>query len=257
MAEQPVLYEVTDGIAVFTLNNPRKQNALSNSLLRALYSLLERIRDDDAVRVVVLRSEGPVFSSGHDLRELIDGDRETYSGIFEDCTRVMESIRLLPKPVIAQVQGLATAAGCQLVATCDLAIASETAGFATPGVHIGLFCTTPGVAIARAVMPKKAMEMLLTGDPISAQEALEFGLVNRVVPPEELETTVMDLARKISSASSQTLAIGKPAFYRQLEMDRPAAYKFAQGVMVENLMAEDAHEGITAFLDKRDPKWNY
>ena len=152
---------------------------------------------------------------------------------------------------------MATAAGCQLVATCDLAIASETAGFATPGVHIGLFCTTPGVAIARAVMPKKAMEMLLTGDPISAQEALEFGLVNRVVPPEELETTVMDLARKISSASSQTLAIGKPAFYRQLEMDRPAAYKFAQGVMVENLMAEDAHEGITAFLDKRDPKWNY
>ena len=257
MAEQPVLYEVTDGIAVFTLNNPRKQNALSNSLLRALHSLLERIKDDDAVRVVVLRSEGPVFSSGHDLRELIDGDREIYSGIFEDCTLVMESIRLLPKPVIAQVQGLATAAGCQLVATCDLAIASETAGFATPGVHIGLFCTTPGVAIARAVMPKKAMEMLLTGDPISAQEALEFGLVNRVVPPEELETTVMDLARKISSASSQTLAIGKPAFYRQLEMDRPAAYKFAQGVMVENLMAEDAHEGITAFLDKRDPKWNY
>ena len=257
MAQEPVLYEVIDGIAVLTLNNPRRQNALSNSLLRALHSLLEQINDDPAVRVVVLRSEGPVFSSGHDLNEMIDGDREAYAGIFEDCTLVMESIRLLPKPVIAQVQGLATAAGCQLVATCDLAVASETAGFATPGVQIGLFCTTPGVAVSRAVMPKKAMEMLLTGDPISAQEALEFGLVNRVVSPEELETTVMELARKISSASSQTLAIGKPAFYRQLEMDRPAAYKFAQGVMVDNLMADDAREGITAFLDKRDPHWNH
>lgn len=257
MSQEPVLCEVTDGIAVLTLNNPRKQNALSNSLLRALHGLLERIRDDPAVRVAVLRSEGPVFSSGHDLSEMVDGDREAYAGIFEDCTLVMESIRLLPKPVIAQVQGLATAAGCQLVATCDLAVASETAGFATPGVHIGLFCTTPGVAVSRAVMPKKAMEMLLTGDTISAQEALEFGLVNRVVPPNELDATVMDLARKISAASSQTLAIGKPAFYRQLEMDRPAAYKFAQGVMVDNLMAEDAKEGITAFLDKREPRWNY
>ena len=185
MSQEPVLCQVTDGIAVLTLNNPRRQNALSNALLRALHGLLGEIKDDPAVRVVVLRSEGPVFSSGHDLSEMIDGDREAYAGIFEDCTVVMESIRLLPKPVIAQVQGLATAAGCQLVATCDLAIASETAGFATPGVHIGLFCTTPGVAVSRAVMPKKAMEMLLTGDPISAQEALEFGLVNRVVPPEE------------------------------------------------------------------------
>ena len=177
----------------------------------------------------MLRSEGPVFSSGHDLSEMIDGDREAYAGIFEDCTVVMESIRLLPKPVIAQVQGLATAAGCQLVATCDLAIASETAGFATPGVHIGLFCTTPGVAVSRAVMPKKAMEMLLTGDPISAQEALEFGLVNRVVPPEDLDAAVMDLARKISSASAQTLAIGKSAFYRQLEMDRPGGIQIRPG----------------------------
>ncbi len=257
MSQEPVLCEVTDGIAVLTLNNPRKQNALSNSLLRALLLLLAEIKDDPAARVVVLRSEGPVFSSGHDLSEMIDGDKETYAGIYEECTLVMESIRLLPKPVIAQVQGLATAAGCQLVATCDLAIASETAGFATPGVHIGLFCTTPGVAVSRAVMPKKAMEMLLTGDPISAQEALESGLVNRVVPQEDLETTVMALARKISAASSQTLAIGKQAFYRQLEMDRPAAYKFAQGVMVDNLMAEDAKEGITAFLDKREPHWNY
>ncbi len=257
MSQEPVLCEVTDGIAVLTLNNPRRQNALSNALLRALHGLLAEIKDDPAVRVVVLRSEGPVFSSGHDLSEMIDGDREAYAGIFEDCTVVMESIRLLPKPVIAQVQGLATAAGCQLVATCDLAVASETAGFATPGVHIGLFCTTPGVAVSRAVMPKKAMEMLLTGDPISAQEALESGLVNRVVSPEDLEATVMEMARKISSASSQTLAIGKTAFYRQLEMGRPAAYKFAQGVMVDNLMAEDAKEGIAAFLDKREPHWNF
>ena len=250
-----VLYELIDGIAVLTLNNPRKRNALSSGLLAALKCHLERIKDDPAVRVVVLRSEGPVFSSGHDLDEMLGGDQETYTGIFADCTEVMESIRLLPKPVIAQVQGLATAAGCQLVATCDLAVASETASFATPGVQIGLFCTTPGVAVSRAVMPKKAMEMLLTGTPIPAQEALEFGLVNRVVPLEELEKSVMELARRISSASSQTLAMGKPAFYQQLDMDRPAAYDFAQRVMVQNLMAEDAQEGITAFLEKREPKW--
>ena len=255
MLKDLVLYELRDGIAVLTLNNPRKRNALSNALLLALNSHLERIKDDPAVRVVVLRSKGPVFSSGHDLNEMVDGDQETYTGIFADCTDVMENIRLLPKPVIAQVQGLATAAGCQLVATCDLAVASDTASFATPGVQIGLFCTTPGVAVSRAVMPKKAMEMLLTGTPLSAQEALEFGLVNRVVPPEELERSVMELACRISSASSQTLAMGKPAFYQQLEMDRPAAYGLAQRVMVENLMAEDAQEGIAAFLEKREPHW--
>ena len=255
MQNDLVLYELNDGIALLTLNNPRKRNALSNALLLALNSHLDRIKDDPAARVVVLRSKGPVFSSGHDLNEMVDGDLETYTGIFADCTEVMENIRLLPKPVIAQVQGLATAAGCQLVATCDLAVASETASFATPGVQIGLFCTTPGVAVSRAVMTKKAMEMLLTGAPLSAQEALEFGLVNRVVPPEELERSVMDLARRISSASSQTLAMGKPAFYQQLDMDRPAAYGLAQRVMVENLMAEDAQEGIAAFLEKRDPQW--
>ena len=255
MSEEPVLYELIDGIAILTLNNPRKRNALSSPVLAALKSHLERIKDDPDVRVVVLRSEGPVFSSGHDLNEMLNGDEQTYTGIFAECTAVMENIRLLPKPVIAQVQGVATAAGCQLVATCDLAVASETASFATPGVQIGLFCTTPGVAVSRAVLPKKAMEMLLTGTPISAREALEFGLINRVVPPEELEKSVMDLARQISSSSSQTLAMGKPAFYRQLDMDRPAAYDFAQQVMVENLMAEDAHEGITAFLEKREPKW--
>ncbi len=255
MEKEWVLYELIDGIAVLTLNNPQKRNALSSAVLLTLKSHLERIEGDPEVRVVVLRSEGPVFSSGHDLGEMVDGDEETYTGIFADCTEVMEAIRLLPKPVIAQVQGLATAAGCQLVATCDLAVASEAATFATPGVQIGLFCTTPGVAVSRAVMPKKAMEMLLTGTPIPAHKAVEFGLVNRVVPPDQLESSVMELARQISSSSSQTLAMGKPAFYQQLDMDRPAAYGFAQRVMVQNLLAEDAQEGINAFLEKREPKW--
>jgi enoyl-CoA hydratase/carnithine racemase len=250
-----VLYDLVDGIAILTLDHPEKRNALSIAMLATLQAQLESIKDDPEVRVVVLRAKGPVFSSGHDLRELMGGDEESYSYVFTQCTQVMEAIRLLPQPVIAQVQGLATAAGCQLVATCDLAIASETATFATPGVKIGLFCTTPGVALVRAVLPKRAMEMLLTGTPITAKEALEYGLVNRVVAPEALEEKVMALARRISAASSTTLAIGKRAFYRQLELDRPAAYQLAQGVMVQNLLAEDAQEGISAFLEKREPKW--
>ena len=196
-----------------------------------------------------------MFSSGHDLNELVNGSAEDYTAIFDACTRVMEAIRLLPKPVIAQVQGLATAAGCQLVATCDIAVAADTAAFATPGVQIGLFCTTPGVAVARSVMPKKAMEMLLTGKPISAQEALEFGLISRIVPADELETQTMELARQIAAASAHTLALGKAAFYQQIEMARPDAYRFAGKVMVDNLLAADAKEGITAFLEKRPPVW--
>jgi enoyl-CoA hydratase/carnithine racemase len=250
-----VLYDLVDGIAILTLNHPEKRNALSSAVLATLQAYLERIKGDPGVRVVIVRAKGPVFSSGHDLRELTDGDEEGYSCIFAQCTQVMETIRLLPQPVIAQVQGLATAAGCQLVATCDLAIASETATFATPGVKIGLFCTTPGVALARAVLPKRAMEMLLTGTPITAKEALEYGLVNRVVAPAKLAEEVMALARRISAASATTVSIGKRAFYRQLELDRPAAYQLAQRVMVQNLLAEDAQEGISAFLEKRDPKW--
>ncbi len=255
MSETPVLYHRDEGIAVLTLNNPRQRNVLSTLTLDLLHRYLTEAGEDSRVRVIVIRSTGPVFSSGHDLNELVGQDRESYSGVFADCTRVMELIRLLPKPVIAQVQGLATAAGCQLVATCDLSVASETAKFATPGVQIGLFCTTPGVAVARAVMPKKAMEMLLTGAPIPASEALEFGLINRVTAPDELEEEVMELARQIARASSRTLALGKPAFYRQLEMDRPSAYTMAQQVMVDNLLEEDAQEGITAFLEKREPHW--
>ncbi len=244
-----------DGIAILTLTNPKKRNVLSSRTLAALEEWLDWIANDPEARVVVIRSEGPVFSSGHDLNELVNGDAEDYTAVFDACTRVMEGIRLLPKPVIAQVQGLATAAGCQLVATCDIAVAADTAAFATPGVQIGLFCTTPGVAVARSVMPKKAMEMLLTGRPISAQEALEFGLISRIAPADDLDRQVMDLARQIASASAQTLALGKAAFYKQIEMDRPSAYQFAGRVMVDNLLEDDAHEGITAFLDKRPPIW--
>ena len=255
MAKGPVRYELVDGIAVLTLDDLPRRNALSSDVLESLNVHLDHIAGDSEVRVVVLRSVGPVFSSGHDLRELVDGDEESYSCVFDLCTQVMEAIRLLPQPVIAQVQGLATAAGCQLVASCDLAVAAETASFATPGVQIGLFCTTPGVAVSRAVMPKKAMEMLLTGAPISAQEALEFGLISRVAPTKELEDQVMVLARQIAAASAPTLAMGKRAFYQQVELDRPSAYRLAEKVMVENLLKQDAHEGITAFLEKRRPKW--
>ena len=256
MTEAPVLYEVSaEGVCWLTLNNPERRNALSSPTLAALEDLLGEIAHNPAVRVVVLRSHGPVFSSGHDLNELVNGESGDYTTVFEACTRVMEAIRLLPKPVIAQVQGLATAAGCQLVATCDIAVASDTAAFATPGVQIGLFCTTPGVAVARSVMPKKAMEMLLTGRPISAQEALDFGLISRIVPADQLDEQVSELARQIASASADTLALGKAAFYRQIEMDRPSAYQFASKVMVENLLTDDAKEGISAFLEKRTPTW--
>ena len=244
-----------DGIAILTLNNPRRRNALSARTLAALEERLDEIARNPDARVVVINSNGPVFSSGHDLNELVNGDAEDYAAVFDACTRVMEAIRLLPQPVIAQVQGLATAAGCQLVATCDLAVAADTASFATPGVQIGLFCTTPGVAVARAVMPKKALEMLLTGRPISAPEALDFGLISRIVPAGELEAQTMALARQIASASAHTLALGKAAFYRQIELSRPDAYQLASKVMVDNLLSADAREGITAFLEKRAPVW--
>ena len=244
-----------DGIAVLTLTNPKRRNVLSSRTLAALEEWLGWIANAPNARVVVIRAEGPVFSSGHDLNELVNGDAEDYTAVFDACTRVMEAIRLLPKPVIAQVQGLATAAGCQLVATCDIAVAADTAAFATPGVQIGLFCTTPGVAVARSVMPKKAMEMLLTGRPISAQEALDFGLISRIATADELEAQTMELAQQIASASAQTLALGKAAFYQQIEMARPDAYQFAGKVMVDNLLAADAHEGISAFLEKRAPVW--
>ncbi|MCH8223429.1 MAG: enoyl-CoA hydratase [Chloroflexi bacterium] len=253
--EAPVLYEIDDGIGILTLNNPARMNAISIPVLTALKSRLNEISSDPEVRVVILRANGTVFSSGHDLRELLQGSESENAVLFHMCTEMMEAIRLLPQPVIAQVQGLATAAGCQLVASCDLAVAAESARFATPGVRTGLFCTTPGVALARAVPPKKAMEMLLTGIPITAQEALHFGLVSRVVPDDALGEQTMKLARHIAQASSYTLAAGKRGFYRQIGRDYPEAYAAAEQVMTENMQAHDAREGIDAFLTKREPEW--
>ena len=255
MSESLTLYEVRNGIAVLTLNNLRRRNALSMAMMDELLNHLDAAERDEGVRVVVICAEGPVFSSGHDLRELAEGDMEDQTVLFARCTELMEAVRLLPKPVIAQVQGLATAAGCQLVATCDLVMASEDAGFATPGVDIGLFCTTPAVALGRAVPLKRAMEMLLTGQPISASDALEAGLVNRVVPANRLEEETMALAEKVASAPMSAVSIGKSAFYRQMTMDRPQAYELAQQVMVDNLKTADAKEGIGAFLEKREPRW--
>ena len=256
MANRPVLYELQDGIGLLTLNNPERRNALSTDTLTALEGYLDGIRGDQQARVVIIRAMGPVFSSGHDLRELTNGTEKDYARVFALSTNVMEAIRLLPQPVIAQVQGLATASGCQLVAACDLAVAAEDAAFATPGVQIGLFCTTPGVALARAVSRKKAMEMLLTGTPISAEEALACGLVNRVVPSKELAEQTLALARQIASVSSETVAIGKAAFYRQVEAALPDAYALAEQAMVDNMRTDDAREGIDAFLSKRPPRWS-
>jgi enoyl-CoA hydratase/carnithine racemase len=258
LMDKPLLRaEVSDSIACLTLNHPEKRNALSRAMLAALKEQFDRIAADDRVHVVILRAEGPVFSSGHDLRELVGRTQSEYEAIFALCTDVMEAIRRLPQPVIAQVQGVATAAGCQLAATCDLVVASENATFATPGVKIGLFCTTPAVALCRAVGPKKAMEMLLTGTPISAREAEHAGLVNRVVPADRLAEETLQLARQILTASAYTVALGKRAFYQQLPLDHAGAYAVAQPVMVENALARDAQEGMRAFLEKRPPKWEH
>lgn len=246
-------FEVVDGVAVLTLNNPAKRNALSRAMLAELQQTLDRVAGDREIRALVLRAEGPVFSSGHDLREVAAG--EDNPGLFALCTEVMEKIRALPQPVIAEVHALATAAGCQLVASCDLVVAAEEASFATPGVNIGLFCTTPGVALSRAVSTKKAMEMLLTGEAIGAREAEAAGLVNFVVPAAGLHAKAMALAKKIIAASSEVIALGKRAFYQQLPLDRPSAYAVAQETMVRNAELPDAKEGMSAFLEKRPPKW--
>ncbi len=252
-----VLYDVADGVAILTLNHSEKRNVLSRAMLEGLKRSLDRIAADPQVRAVIIRAVGPVFSSGHDLRELVDRPEAEVTSLFALCTEVMEAIRTLPKPVIAQVHALAAAAGCQLVATCDLVVASEDATFATPGVKIGLFCTTPGVAVSRAVGPRKATEMLLTGAPISAREAERADLVNRVVSADRLGEETMALARQIIAASSYTLGIGKRGFYQQIAKDRPEAYEVAQKIMVENALAPDAQEGMRAFLEKRPPKWQH
>ena len=253
----PVVDEPSpDGVRRLTLNRPQTRNALSVAVMDALRAALHRAGDDPKTRVVVLAGAGPAFCSGHDLRELrADPRRETYERVFAQCSELMLTITRLPKPVIAEVHGIATAAGCQLVATCDLAVAAADARFATPGVNIGLFCSTPRVALSRAVGRKAAMEMLLTGEMVDAARARELGLVNRVVPAAELRQTVDALARTIAAKSALTLAIGKAAFYRQAELDLAAAYRYAAEVMTTNMLAHDAAEGIDAFLEKRAPVW--
>lgn len=250
-----------DGILRLTLNDASRRNALSEAMLTRLGATLADAGTNGQVRVVVLAANGPAFCAGHDLKELTAGraapdrGRAYYSRIMSLCSGVMQAIVTCPKPVIAEVTGIATAAGCQLVASCDLAMAASTAQFSTPGVHIGLFCSTPMVALSRNVSNKHAMEMLLTGDMTPAARAAEMGLVNRVVAPEELRAATTDLARKIASKSSLTLATGKRAFYAQREMTLAAAYDHASAVMVENMLARDAEEGIGAFIAKRAPQW--
>jgi enoyl-CoA hydratase/carnithine racemase len=251
------LEERADGVLRLTLNRPEARNALSIGLMTALLEALGRAAEDPEARVVVIAGAGPAFCAGHDLRELReDPRRETYEHIFAVCSELMLAMVRLPKPVIAEVHGVATAAGCQLVATCDLAVAAEDARFATPGVNIGLFCSTPMVALTRAVGRKAAMEMLLTGELIDAATARSLGLVNRVVPRSELREAVDALARQIAGKSAFTVAIGKEAFYRQAELDLAAAYHYAAEVMTTNMLARDAGEGIDAFLGKRAPAWH-
>jgi enoyl-CoA hydratase/carnithine racemase len=252
----PLLRADAGGIATLTLNRPQARNALSLGLMEALDSELTAIVSDTSVHVVVIAAAGPAFCAGHDMREMrAKPTREAYQEVFALCCRLMQRIVNLPKPVIARVHGAASAAGCQLVATCDLAIASESARFATPGVNIGLFCSTPMVALSRAVGRKAALEMLLTGDLIDAYRAREIGLVNRVVPDAELDAAVATLAQQIARKSPLTVAIGKDTFYRQAELGLAAAYALTAEVMTNNMLAHDAEEGIDAFLEKRPPIW--
>src|ERR1700761_3837036 len=264
--QSPILLRESVGnplgsIAVLTLNRPAARNSLSEGLIAELHGALNEIHDDKAVRGVVIAANGPAFSAGHDMKELTarrsdaDRGRAYFAEIMNACSAMMQAVVNLPKPVVAAVQGIATAAGCQLVASCDLAVASEAAGFATPGVDIGLFCSTPMVALSRNVPRKQVMEMLLTGEPISAHRAREIGLVNQVVTAGTERDAAIALAQKVALKSAYTVKLGKAAFYRQAEMNLADAYRYAAEVMTENMMARDAEEGIGAFIEKREPKW--
>jgi enoyl-CoA hydratase/carnithine racemase len=259
--EPLVLAERTGAIVRLTLNRPGARNALSEGLMAALQDALDAAAQDKALCVIVIGADGPAFSSGHDLKEMTarrkDADRgkAAFSALFAQCSKLMQTIVRHPRPIIAQVQGIATAAGCQLVASCDLAVASTAARFATPGVNIGLFCSTPMVALSRNVSRKQAMEMLLTGEMISAEDAHRIGLINRVVSPTELSDATTKLAQLIASKPSKTVKIGKEAFYRQLEMGLSQAYDYASEVMTTNMLAAEAEEGIGAFVEKRTPNW--
>ena len=250
-----ILYEGDASVALVTMNRPKKRNALSLDHMQELIACLKAIGEAGESPVVILRGNGPAFCAGHDLSEMVGRDPAFYRHLFDVCCELMQTIQAIPQPVIAQVHGVATAAGCQLAATCDLVVASEDARFACPGVKIGLFCSTPMVALSRAVGQKKAMQMLLTGEFISAEEALAEGLVNEVVPAGELEAETRALAEKIAEASPLVVGVGKQAFYRQLEMPTHQAYAYTKEVMSFNATFADAQEGMCAFLEKRRPEW--
>ncbi len=247
--------ETKSPIGILTLANPRHRNPLSLELMSALTVALRDIGNDTTIRAVILRAEGPVFSAGHDLREMTGGDLKHYRRVFDVCTDMMAAIQSIPQPVIAEVDGVATAAGCQLVATCDLALVSPASRFATPGVKIGLFCSTPMVALTRCIGRKRALQMLMTGEMIDAERAAEWGLVNRVVPRDRLSDEARKLALEIAAASSLTVGLGKQAFYSQIDLDQPKAYDYVKEVMSMNALAHDAQEGMCAFLEKRKPVW--
>jgi enoyl-CoA hydratase/carnithine racemase len=255
MSYENLCFATEGNIALITLNRPQRRNALSLAHMQELIDCLGAIESRRDLRAVILAANGKVFSSGHDLSEMVGRDESEYRKLFAVCTELMAKLQSIPQPVIAEVQGMATAAGCQLVASCDLAIAAEEASFATPGVRIGLFCSTPMVALSRAVGRKRALEMLLTGEPIDAHTAADWGLVNRVVPVDELRAETLKLARRIAEASDRVVALGKQAYYGQIDLDQPKAYDYAQDVMTKNAGARDAQEGISAFLEKRIPCW--
>ena len=255
MAFEQIEYSAKGPVGYLTLNNPSKINALSKLMISEIIQALSDIATDDAIKVLVIRAAGKHFCAGHYLAEMVNGNVSEYKNIFDQCNRMMQMIHDIPQPVIAQVQGVATAAGCQMVAWCDLAVAAGDAKFATPGVKIGLFCTTPSVAVVRAIGRKAAMEMLLTGRYFPAREAKELGLINRVVPLADLETETEALANQIAEASSLVLAIGKQAFYAQVDQSDNDAMDFAKQTMTLNLGTEDAQEGIKAFMEKRTPVW--
>jgi enoyl-CoA hydratase/carnithine racemase len=255
MSYENIRFATEGSIALVTLNRPQRRNALSLAMMRELIDCLGAIGERRDLRAVILAAEGKVFSSGHDLSEMVGGDIDEYRRLFNVCTELMTKLQSIPQPVIAEVQGIATAAGCQLVATCDLAIAAEEAAFATPGVRIGLFCTTPMVALSRAVGRKRALEMLFTGESIDAHKAADWGLVNRVVARDQLRAETRQLAGRIAEASDLVVALGKQAFYTQVDLDQPKAYEYAKEAMSMNSLAHDAQEGISSFLEKRTPCW--
>jgi enoyl-CoA hydratase/carnithine racemase len=256
-----LLRELAGSVAVLTLNRPAQRNSLSDALIADLHAMLTEIAADTSVRAVVIGANGPAFCAGHDLKELTahrtdaDRGRAFFARLMNACSAMMQAIVHLPKPVVAAVQGIATAAGCQLVASCDLAVASEAASLATPGVDIGLFCSTPMVALSRNVTRKQAMEMLLTGEQVTASRAREMGLINRVVPAGTEREAAIALAQQVALKSAYTVKLGKEAFYRQAEMSLADAYRYAAEVMTENMLARDAEEGIGAFIEKRKPTW--